>query len=64
MGDQPIARSLPTQDNTNTEKMQTDIHALSGIRTHDPSAQASKDSSCLGLHGHCDKLYQITGDLF
>jgi hypothetical protein len=25
----------------------TDIHALSGIRTHDPSVWASEDSSCL-----------------
>jgi hypothetical protein len=24
--------------------MQTDIHALSGIRTHDPNVQAGKDS--------------------
>jgi hypothetical protein len=31
-----------TQDNTNT-----DIHALSGIRTHDPSVRAREDSSCL-----------------
>jgi hypothetical protein len=32
----------------------TDIHALSGIRTHDPSVQAREDSSCLGPRGHCD----------
>jgi hypothetical protein len=37
---QPAARPLPTQDNT-------DIHALSGIRTHDPSVPASEDISCL-----------------
>jgi hypothetical protein len=30
-----------TQNNTNT-----DIHALSRIRTHDPSIRASEDSSC------------------
>jgi hypothetical protein len=34
----------------------TDIHALSGIQTHDPSVQASKDSSCLRPRGHCDRL--------
>jgi hypothetical protein len=35
----------------------TDIHALSGIRTHDPSFQASEDSSCLTSLGHCDRLF-------
>jgi hypothetical protein len=32
------------------------IHTLSGIRTHDPSIQASDDSSCLRRHGCCDRL--------
>jgi hypothetical protein len=32
----------------------TDIHALSWIRTHDPSVRASKDSLCLRPRGHCD----------
>jgi hypothetical protein len=36
-GDQPVAKPLATQDSTNTEKTHTDIHALSGIRTNDPS---------------------------
>jgi hypothetical protein len=35
-GDQPVARPLPTQNNTNTET-HIGIHALSGIRIHDPS---------------------------
>jgi hypothetical protein len=35
MGDQPDARQLPTQTQTN-------IHALSEIRTHDPSVRAEK----------------------
>jgi hypothetical protein len=30
------ARPLSRQDNTNTEETQTDIHASSEIRTHDP----------------------------
>jgi hypothetical protein len=30
----------------------TDIHALSGIRTHDPSVRASEDSSCLKVPIH------------
>jgi hypothetical protein len=32
----------------------TDIHAVSGIRTHDPSVLLSEDSSCLRPRGHCD----------
>jgi hypothetical protein len=40
-GDQPVASPLPTQDNTNTDYTETDICALSGIRTHDPSVGAS-----------------------
>jgi hypothetical protein len=31
-----------------------DIHALSGIRTHDPGVRASEYSSCLKPSGHCD----------
>jgi hypothetical protein len=31
------------------------IHALSGIRTHDPSVQANEDSSCLRPRGYCDR---------
>jgi hypothetical protein len=33
----------------------TDIHALSGIRTRDPSVRASEDISCLRPRGHCDR---------
>jgi hypothetical protein len=33
----------------------TNIHTLSGIRTHNPSVQASEDSSCLTPLGHCDR---------
>jgi hypothetical protein len=33
----------------------TDIHALSGIPTHDPSVRASEVSSCLRPRGHCDR---------
>jgi hypothetical protein len=47
--------SIYTQNNTNTEQTHTDIHALSGIRTHDPSVRASEDSSFLRLRGHCDR---------
>jgi Mn2+/Fe2+ NRAMP family transporter len=34
----------------------TNIHALSGIRTHDPSVRASEESSCLRTRGYCDRL--------
>jgi hypothetical protein len=34
--------------------MHTDIHALSGIRTHDPSVRGSEDNLCLRPRGHCD----------
>jgi hypothetical protein len=34
---------------------QTDIHALSGIRTHDSSVQASEDVSCPRPRDHCDR---------
>jgi hypothetical protein len=55
MGDQPIARPLPTHRTTQTQnKRNTDIHALSGIRTHNLSIRVSEDSSCLRPRGHCD----------
>jgi hypothetical protein len=50
-GDQPVARPLPTQENTT----RTYIHASSGIQTHDPSVRAAEDSSCLRLRGHWDR---------
>jgi hypothetical protein len=33
----------------------TDIHDLSGIRTHDPSVWAGEDSSCIRTRGRCDQ---------
>jgi hypothetical protein len=47
-----------TRNNTNTELTHTDIHALSWIRTHDPSVRARKDSSCLKPCGQCDGRIQ------
>jgi hypothetical protein len=35
----------------------SDIHALSGIRTHDPNVRASEDSSCLRPRGRCDRQW-------
>jgi hypothetical protein len=54
-GDQPVARPLPTPRTTQTQNKHTDIHALSGIRTYDPSVRASEDSSCLRPRGHYDR---------
>jgi hypothetical protein len=34
------------------------IHALSGIRTHDPSVRSTEISSCLRPHGYRDRLSQ------
>jgi hypothetical protein len=39
--DQPIARPLPIQDNTN--RIKADIRDLGGVRSHDPSVRAIED---------------------
>jgi hypothetical protein len=44
----------PLPDNTQ-HSQQTDIHALSGIRTHNPSRRAAADLR-LRPHGHWDQL--------
>jgi hypothetical protein len=36
--------------------MRIDIHASTGIRTHDPSVWAGEDISCLRPCSHCDRL--------
>jgi hypothetical protein len=51
-GDQPVARQLPTHRTTQT---QANIHALSGIRTHDPSVYTSEDISYLRSRDSCDR---------
>jgi hypothetical protein len=54
----------PSQSATYTaqhkHRINTDIHALSGIRTHDPRVWASECSSCLRPLGHCDWLLLIS----
>jgi hypothetical protein len=46
----------PSQDRyLHKHRINTDIHALSGIRTHDPSFRASENSSCLRPRGQCDR---------
>jgi hypothetical protein len=52
--DQPVARPLP-KHRTNAHTHTQNIHALSGIRTHDPSVRAREDSSCLRPRGYCDR---------
>jgi hypothetical protein len=49
-GDHLVARPLPTHTTTQTQNKRINtpsIHALCGIRTHDPSFRASEESSCL-----------------
>jgi hypothetical protein len=55
--DQPVARPLCTPRTTQTEwtYTNTDIHASSGTRTHDPSFRAGEDCSCLRPRVHCDQ---------
>jgi hypothetical protein len=49
-----------SQASTYTQNKRTQyIHALSGIWTHDPSARASEDSSCLRSHGFSHRQIQV-----
>jgi len=41
---------------TQHTKTRTDIHASSGIRTHDSSLRAVEDRTCLRPRGHWDRL--------
>jgi hypothetical protein len=62
----PARRKAPncTQTQKNAHTLTLNIHALSGIRTYDPSFRASEDSACLRPLGYCDRpeislLHQI-----
>jgi hypothetical protein len=64
-GNQPVARPLPKyrttqtqnkREHTRTHTHTPNIHALSGIRTHDHSVRASEDSSWLRPLGYRDWL--------
>jgi hypothetical protein len=57
VGDQLVARPLPVHKHrkVNTYTQTLNIHALGGIRTHDPSFQASENSVCL------DRSATVTG---
>jgi hypothetical protein len=39
-----------------TQNKRTHIHAMSGIRAHDPSVRAGEDGSCFRPRGSCDRL--------
>jgi hypothetical protein len=45
----------PSQGRYLTKTQNTDIHALSGIRTHDPSVRAGEDISCHRPRGHSER---------
>jgi hypothetical protein len=50
MSDQPVARPLPKHRTTQTQNKRIhtpNIHALSGIWTHDPSVRANEDVHAL-----------------
>jgi hypothetical protein len=56
--DQHVASPLPKHRTTQTQIKHIhtpNIHALRGIRTHDPSFRASEDSSWLRPLGYCDR---------
>jgi hypothetical protein len=54
--DQSDVIPLPAhRTTTNTEETHTDIHASSGIRTHDPNIWAGEDNSCPRPGSHCDR---------
>jgi hypothetical protein len=58
-GDQPVARSRylhREQHKNRIHAHNTDIHALSEIRSHDPSVWADEESSCLRPRDHDDLL--------
>jgi hypothetical protein len=61
--DQLVARPLPKYRTTQTQNKHIrppNIHALCGIRIHDPSFRANEDSSCLRLLGYCDRRFNIS----
>jgi hypothetical protein len=55
-GYQLVARPLPVHKHrkTHTHTQTLNIHALGGIRTHDPDFRASEDSACLRPLGYRD----------
>jgi hypothetical protein len=57
-GGQLVVKPLPKHRTTQTQNKHIhipNIHALCGIRTHDPGFQASEDSACLRQHDYRDR---------
>jgi hypothetical protein len=65
-GDQLVARSLYLYTNTekHTHTQTPNIHALNGIRTHDPGFRGSEDSACLRPLGYRDRQTDLNTDIF
>jgi hypothetical protein len=55
-GDQPVARPLPAQDNTNKNKSRQTSMPRVGFEPT-TRVRADEDSSCLRPRGHCDRQY-------
>jgi hypothetical protein len=53
MGNEPVARPLSTQVNTNIKNRSRIQHGSTG--TLNPSGRAKRDTSCLTLRNHCDQ---------
>jgi hypothetical protein len=65
--DQLVARPLPKHRTTQTQNKHIhipNIHALCGIRIHDPSFRASEDSSFLRPLGYRDRPEILAGAIF
>jgi hypothetical protein len=52
-------RKAATYTGQHKHRINANIRASSGIRTHDPSVQAGEDISCPRPRGHCDRLDEI-----
>jgi hypothetical protein len=60
--DQLVARPLPKHRTTQTQNKHIhipNIHALCGIRTHDPGFRASENSTCLRPLAYRDRPFFI-----
>jgi hypothetical protein len=57
MGNDPVEMPLSVHIEEHKHKINahTEIHALSGIRTHDPSFRGGEYSLCLRPRGRCDR---------
>jgi hypothetical protein len=54
--DRSVTGPLSIKDNTNSGEKKADIHAPSGISTHDPRVRKAEDNVCFTPRGHCNRL--------